>query len=100
VQGNCFTWCQEPYYNRYPVVQGDAAVEDKEGELVVNLTNPRVLRGGSRDYPALFVRSAQRDIAAPSAKYLAFGFRLARTLPPVPVTALPLPGAAGTKIEK
>ncbi len=48
VQGNCFTWCQEPY-DEYPVGEGDKPVEDKEGGLVISSTGSRVLRGGSFD---------------------------------------------------
>src|ERR1700723_926287 len=47
VQGNCYTWCQEPY-DTYPGVQNDKVVDDKEAsQLVVASTVSRVLRGGS-----------------------------------------------------
>ena len=38
VQGNCYTWCQEPW-GEYPDVEGDKAVDDKETkDLVVDGT--------------------------------------------------------------
>ena len=46
VQGNCFTWCQEPY-RQYPKAEGNEPVEDSEvppEDLAVISTDHRVLR--------------------------------------------------------
>jgi formylglycine-generating enzyme required for sulfatase activity len=96
VQGNCWTWCQEPREN-YPGAEGDNAVEDQEvKELVVRGTQVRALRGGSFTNPASFVRSANRDNAVPSNRLNIIGFRLARTLQLGSATALP-PTAQGVR---
>jgi eukaryotic-like serine/threonine-protein kinase len=81
VQGNCYTWCQEPYDN-YPKAEGEEAVEDKEVpkvNLVVKGTQSRVLRGGSFGNQASVVRSANRATFVPSVRNFIDGFRVART---------------------
>ena len=80
VQGNVFTWCQESY-KEYPKVKDEEAVEDKEDELVIVSTDSRVLRGGSFDDQASFVRSAYRINNVPTNRDNNDGFRPARTLP-------------------
>ncbi len=86
VQGNVWTWCQERWRD-YPAGRGDAATDDTEDDIGVTSTDPRMLRGGSFDTPAMVVRSAYRAINMPSVRNSGFiGFRLARTLPPVPRT--------------
>jgi len=81
VQGNCYTWCQEPFGN-YPGVEGEGAVEDKEGRVVVMGSENRVLRGGSFSLQASSVRSAFRYSHVPTSRFLNHGFRLVRTLAP------------------
>ena len=81
VQGNCFTWCQEPY-DAYPEAGGDKAVEDKEGKLVVISTNSRVLRGGSFAGLPSLVRSANRNDFVPAYRNYSVGFRPSRTFIP------------------
>ena len=77
VQGNCYTWCQEPF------VDGYKAVEDKEAEeLMVISTSSRVLRGGSFNSPASLVRSAARNGNVPAPRASVGGFRPARTFLP------------------
>jgi len=81
VQGNCYTWCQEPY-DDYPKVEDDKAVEDKEvprDKMVVIGTVGRVLRGGAFSYQASNVRSANRYYNVPTFRSDLNGFRLART---------------------
>ncbi|MBM3982856.1 MAG: hypothetical protein FJ304_21815 [Planctomycetes bacterium] len=80
-QGNCFTWCQEEY-GKYPTAKGDGAVEDTEGGLVIDSTLSRVLRGGSGDLQASYVRSADRYSFVPSLRGTYLGFRPARTFTP------------------
>ncbi len=81
VQGNCYAWCQKAY-EEYPTASGDAVVEDKEGELVINSTGFRVLRGGSFNALASYVRSASRYTLVPTLRGYNFGFRLSRTFTP------------------
>ena len=78
VQGNCYTWCQEAYGD-YP--EGEEAVIDKEGNLVVISTKSRVLRGGSFNGPASYVRSADRNNDVPTSRHYS-GFRPAKTFTP------------------
>ena len=79
VQGNVFTWCQESF-KAVSSVKGDEAAEDREDELVVSSTVGRVLRGGSFDAQASYVRSASRISNVPAFRAYDFGFRPARTL--------------------
>jgi formylglycine-generating enzyme required for sulfatase activity len=92
VQGNVYTWCQEGY-KEYEPKGGD----DKEDDLVIVSTDRRVLRGGSYLNQAPIHRSASRYIDDPTGTYANFGFRLARTLPPVPLTRLPPSPEGGRK---
>jgi formylglycine-generating enzyme required for sulfatase activity len=96
VQGNCFTWCQEPFAG-YPEVEGEEAVEDKEGQLVVISTATRVLRGGSFGSRSAIVRSALRNDSVPTTRDVSYGFRPSRTLPLGSFTALPPPPKGGRK---
>ena len=86
VNGNVFTWCQESY-KRY--LQGAEAAEDKEDNQEIVSTVGRVLRGGTFAYRTSLMRSAYRANLLPTSRPDLIGFRLARTLPPVPLTSLP-----------
>jgi eukaryotic-like serine/threonine-protein kinase len=83
VQGNVFIWCQESF-KPYPFVQGEESAEDQEDDpedgLVVSSAVGRVLRGGSFDAQASYVRSASRISNVPAFRAYDFGFRPARTL--------------------
>jgi eukaryotic-like serine/threonine-protein kinase len=79
VQGNVLTWCQESYK---PYPQGEEVSEDKEDDSVIDSTNSRVLRGGAFSGLPSAVRSAFRNYIVPTYRYLSFGVRLARTMPP------------------
>ena len=96
VHGNMFTWCQERL-GEYP--QGDAVSDDKEDQPGVDGNARRVLRGGSFLNQALHIRSAFRLNFLPSNRLSSSGFRLARTLPRVPLTPLP-PTAEGDRNQK
>lgn len=63
----------------------------------VRSNNRRVLCGGSFHYVALNVRSAYHTYAFPDNRYFLHGFRLARTLPLIPLTALPPTAEGGRK---
>ena len=77
VHGNVGEWCW-----------------DKNSEQDTN----RVLRGGSFGNVASYAASAYRNSTRPVIRYYCFGFRVGRTLPPVPLTALPL-AEGGKKFE-
>jgi serine/threonine protein kinase/formylglycine-generating enzyme required for sulfatase activity len=81
VQGNVFTWCQESF-KPYPSVRGGEAALDQEDAPVVTNGEGRVLRGGSFDAQASYVRSASRINNVPGFRAFDFGFRPARTLVP------------------
>ena len=66
---------------------------------LIEVKDRRVLRGGSFNGQSSYVRSGYRYSDVPTFRYYHGGFRLARTLPLVPLTALPLPPEGG-EIEK
>ena len=76
--GNVREWCSEAYYDGY---------------------TERVLRGGSVNNVSSDARSANRNNYRPVHRLSSTGFRVARTLNPVPFTALP-PAAGGKNLEK
>ena len=78
VQGNVFTWCQESF-KPYPSANGEESAEDREDGQVVSGAVGRVLRGGSFDAQASYVRSASRISNVPAFRAYDFGFRPART---------------------
>ena len=77
VHGNVGEWCW-----------------DKNSEQDTN----RVLRGGSFNLVASLAASADRNYSLPGSRVSNNGFRVGRTLPPVPLTALPL-AEGGKKFE-
>jgi formylglycine-generating enzyme required for sulfatase activity len=82
MQGNCCTWCQEPY-DLYRGVEGDQVVDDKEvKDLAVIGTGIRVVRGGSFVSHGSIARSAMRSYAVPTFRTVGQGLRLARTFAP------------------
>jgi formylglycine-generating enzyme required for sulfatase activity len=83
-QGNCFTWCQEPY-GEYPKAEDEGVVEDKEvdkDKLSFASTISRVLRGGAFLHPPSNVRSSNRSGNVPTTRSSHNGFRAARTFTP------------------
>jgi formylglycine-generating enzyme required for sulfatase activity len=68
MHGNAFQWCQD-----VPGEKGNTDIED------VKNINLRVLRGGSFNLGARYVRSASRLGSNPVGRGSAFGFRVART---------------------
>ena len=93
MQGNVLEWCQDA-----PLVYDTELARMGDKEQVGKLSNSgiRVLRGGSFFYNSSNVRSAYRYSLQPVFRYYFFGFRVGRTLLPIPLTALP--PAAGGKI--
>ncbi len=82
VQGNVFTWCQESF-KPYPSANGEESAEDREdGQVASEKPLAAVLRGGSFDAQASYVRSASRISNVPAFRAFDFGFRPARTFAP------------------
>ena len=81
VQGNVWEWCQEAYGD-YSKADGDQGVEDEDGKEVIIGIRDRVLRGGSFNSRPWNVRSASRYEVVPTYRFMAFGFRPARTFAP------------------
>lgn len=74
VHGNLFEWTQNPTSGQSSPVSSGVS---------------RVFRGGSLSVQSSAVRSASRGDALPTPRSSHLGFRLARTLPPIPLTSLP-----------
>ena len=69
--GNVWQWVQD-WYGEYPTT-------DQQNPLGAQNGSYRVIRGGGWDYGAQDLRSACRNIYAPSGHYGNVGFRLLRT---------------------
>jgi formylglycine-generating enzyme required for sulfatase activity len=70
MHGNVREWCWD-WYGIYP----DSAQADPTG---ATSGSHRVIRGGSWDADARYLRSAYRSYATPSSRYFILGFRLVR----------------------
>jgi formylglycine-generating enzyme required for sulfatase activity len=78
MHGNVWEWAQDCYVDNYKAAPTDGRAVETSGCV------SRVLRGGSWYYNPRGLRSAFRYVDRPVNRYLSFGFRLARTLPPTP----------------
>jgi serine/threonine protein kinase/formylglycine-generating enzyme required for sulfatase activity len=79
--GNAFSWCQESYTD-YPSTKPGQAIEDREGDLVVNNTADRVLRGQAFNSHLSSLRCADRFNMVPTAQFEHISFRVAKTVVP------------------
>ena len=77
--GNVWTWCQDVYEEKYPILPGEQAVIEREGESLANESSLRALRGGSYGEQITEVRSAYRMGSPPNIPYPFVGFRVVRT---------------------
>ncbi|MDR1972001.1 MAG: formylglycine-generating enzyme family protein [Treponema sp.] len=73
MSGNVFEWC----WDRYGPYSSDTQV-NPQGPSDPALDGYRVIRGGSYDLDARYVRTAYRDYGSPSSRNLYQGFRLVR----------------------
>ena len=95
MHGNVWQWCQNAY-QPYPKGDRSKVHDDKEDDVGVITDSSRVLRGGSFFNLASSLRSANRTNNVPPDRDNDVGFRVARTLPLVPFTALqPSPDGGG-----
>lgn len=84
--GNVWTWCHDGITT---LPQGPEADDVEEKDVIVASARIRVLRGGSILGLASDERSAVRLMFPPTVGNTDLGFRVARTLRPVPITPLP-----------
>jgi formylglycine-generating enzyme required for sulfatase activity len=97
MHGNVLQWCQNAHHQPYPKGDSSKVHDDKDDDIDIITDNfGRVLRGGSFDYRASDVRSANRVNDVPTYSGSGVGFRVARTLPLGSFTALqPSPEGGG-----
>jgi formylglycine-generating enzyme required for sulfatase activity len=75
--GNVFQWCENPYSRYDP----DETEDEKNSRFaIIDEQTLRLLRGGSFGDSPVLLRSANRNVNRPGLRYLALGFRPARTL--------------------
>ena len=79
--GNTFVWCQESYSD-YPSTKAGDVVEDQDGDLAIDNTVDRVLRGQAFSRNSSTLRCADRFNMVPTAQFVHIGFRVARTIAP------------------
>jgi hypothetical protein len=73
--GNVWEWCADHWHDSYDGAPSDgSAWLDPEGEGAAG----RVIRGGSWNFDARFVRAAYRDHYVPASRNDYLGFRCAR----------------------
>jgi formylglycine-generating enzyme required for sulfatase activity len=78
MHGNLWGWCQDGY-RAYGAIRGGRAIEGNEDVKYISDRTRRVWRGGSFNYHAVEVRSADRGGGVPSHRLPTVGFRPART---------------------
>jgi len=81
--GNALEWCQDGIYYYPDLKYGQCGLYPEAGVDIKHIRDrlSRLLRGGSFDYRAVFVRSGHRNWFAPANRNNLNGFRPARTLP-------------------
>jgi formylglycine-generating enzyme required for sulfatase activity len=77
--GNVYEWCQDQVA-RYPKSDNNTITDDIATKMSSMIKeNNYILRGGSYNSPAAFLRSALRVKLVPSFRFSNDGFRLSRT---------------------
>jgi formylglycine-generating enzyme required for sulfatase activity len=75
MHGNVWTWC----HNR-DILYGETEADEQDVQSLQDIQG-RVLRGGSFNAPARYIRATYRLFHQPVHRANYFGFRLARTYP-------------------
>ena len=75
MHGNVWEWCADHWHDNYESAPEDGRAWIDEGAKANDL-KWRLLRGGSRNYPPAYCRSASRDDFHPDNRYDNFGFRV------------------------
>jgi formylglycine-generating enzyme required for sulfatase activity len=79
--GNAYGWCQDIYEGHYSVGKDGAPVADVEPPApTIDPKIHRVLRGGSFNDEASYIRAAYRHTDDPDYRSSYLGFRVARTI--------------------
>jgi serine/threonine protein kinase/formylglycine-generating enzyme required for sulfatase activity len=78
--GNAYEWCQGPYVPYQPGTEG-FVIDSIQINDYMTERNKRVMRGGSFNFRTQQIRSARRNVDAPSYRDFFVGFRPARTFP-------------------
>jgi formylglycine-generating enzyme required for sulfatase activity/tRNA A-37 threonylcarbamoyl transferase component Bud32 len=80
ILGNVLEWCQEGYAGAYERPDGEGVrVDEESDQRESKKEQDRIIRGGAFLNPAMTLRSAARDYHLPAGRYIAIGFRVART---------------------
>lgn len=79
MHGNVWCWCHDRYKD-YEPADGINALVDADQESTVRPQERRILRGGSFDDQASYLRSAYRNTNVPAFRFHSYGFRVARTI--------------------
>jgi formylglycine-generating enzyme required for sulfatase activity len=73
MHGNVWEWCLDHWHDNYQGTLGDGSAWNS---LNIDKDHPRLLRGGSWDYDAVFCRSSQRNGSSPEERKSNIGFRV------------------------
>ncbi len=82
LHGNVYSWCHDQYAP-YAPKSNEAMADRNDASREVTIKQDHVLRGGSFDDQASYIRSAYRYYANPMSKLHTVGMRVARTMPRV-----------------
>jgi formylglycine-generating enzyme required for sulfatase activity len=79
MHGNAWEWCHNAYTQYHKNAGADVIGDIADKEIIVYEKTRRVLRGGSFDYDALYLRCGYRNRNGPGNLTVYIGLRPART---------------------